>query len=252
MLTKTLRLAARVGSWQLPHLRAGWSRRRPRTDPAPALLPTGGFCSTNTQLTTTDASYNTNEWPVGSPDGNWIYFETIYQGHFEVYRMWPEGTHREDLTSAMSIVDGRDNFGPVLSGDGTKLAFASLGGDGGRVILADADGSNPVQVSPANQYSYMIDVNEDGTKVLFANNALGYKIQLWDGATSSVTTLTPSLGDSYVPQFTGERGGRGLLPQGRSERHVRRHLPRRPRRHRPHEPDGRRLGPGQLAALVLR
>lgn len=203
MLTKTLKVAASAaGTAAL--LATGLVAQATTGGPAPALLPTGGFCTTNTQLTTTDSSYNTNEWPVADPAGDWIYFETIYNGHFEVYRMWPDGTHREDLTSSMSIVDGRDNYGPVLSGDGTKLAFASLGGDGARVILADADGSNPVQISPTNQYSYMIDVNSDGTKVLFANNALGYKIQLWDGGTSSVTTLTPSLADSYMPQFTAD------------------------------------------------
>jgi Tol biopolymer transport system component len=206
VLNRTLRAIA-GGSLAVSLLVSGIVGQANTNGVTPALLPTGGFCSTNTQLTVTDSNYNTNEWPVASPDGDWIYFETIYQSHFEVYRMWPDGTHRQDLTSAMSIVDGRDNYGPTLSGDGTKLAFASLGGDGARVILADADGSNPVQISPSNQYAYMIDLNEDGTKAVFANNSLGYEIQLWDGGTSTVTTLTPSLTNSVVPQFTADETG---------------------------------------------
>lgn len=205
MLAKTFRVAFGVAITATA-LATGIVTHATTTAPA-SVLVTPPYCSATTQLTVTDSSYNTTEFPVASPDGTWIYFETVYAGHFEIYRMWPDGTHREDLTSAMSIVDGRDNYGPTLSGDGTKLAFASLGSDGARVILANADGSSPVQISPANQYSYMIDLNDDGTKAVFSNNALGYKIQLWDGGTSSVTTLTPSLTNSLVPQFTADETG---------------------------------------------
>lgn len=171
---------------------------------APAAWPPPGTCIALTQLTTTDANNNTNEWPTASPDGQWIYYETISQGHFEVYRMKTDGTQREDLTSALALVDGRDNYGPVLSGDGTKLAFASLGSDGARVILADADGSNAEQISPVGQYAYMIDLNHDGTKAVWANNSLGYQIQYWDGATDTVTTLTPDASIAIMPQFTAD------------------------------------------------
>jgi TolB protein len=91
-----------------------WGRLDLYTIPA-----TGGA---DTRLTDTAAP---DDGPEYSPDGNWIYFNSELNakvaGHAQIYRMKPDGTGIEQLTS-----DERVNWFPHLSRDGKWIVYISF------------------------------------------------------------------------------------------------------------------------------
>ncbi|WP_235886338.1 family 16 glycoside hydrolase [Paenibacillus cymbidii] len=116
--------------------------------------------------------------------------------------MHPDGSGDTNLTAGYSVNSGNSCYGLSLSVDGSKLIYSSHNGTYAKVVMANADGTSPVVVSTSGQYTYMASANSDGTEIVFSNNSLGYKIQLENVATQTITTLAPALTDTYVPQFT--------------------------------------------------
>jgi Tol biopolymer transport system component len=76
----------------------------------------------NTQLTNDRFPDDGSEY---SPDGEWIYFNSeradTGAGHAQLYRMRPDGSGIEQLTS-----DERVNWFPHVSPDGSKMVFISF------------------------------------------------------------------------------------------------------------------------------
>lgn len=58
-----------------------------------------------------------------SPDGQWIYFNSVRSGNMKIWRMHPDGSGQEQVTFGD---DSRDWF-PHLSPDGKWIAFVSFG-----------------------------------------------------------------------------------------------------------------------------
>ena len=63
-----------------------------------------------------------NVTPSWSPDGHWIYFEATDTSLYQIYRIHPDGTGRERVTSNVGIHER----GPALSRDGRQLAYVAV------------------------------------------------------------------------------------------------------------------------------
>ncbi|HRI22466.1 MAG TPA: DUF5050 domain-containing protein, partial [Panacibacter sp.] len=59
-----------------------------------------------------------------SPDGNYIYFNSVRSGSMQIWRMKPDGTGQEQLTN-----DGLNNWFPHISPDGKWIVFISFNKD---------------------------------------------------------------------------------------------------------------------------
>src|SRR5262249_4890089 len=59
-----------------------------------------------------------------TPDGKWIYFNSSRTGRMQIWRMRPDGTGQEQITS-----DDYNNWFPHISPDGKRIAIVSYGTD---------------------------------------------------------------------------------------------------------------------------
>ncbi len=70
------------------------------------------------------AAKGLDDGPEYSPDGKWIYFNSVRSGTMQIWRMRPDGSGPEQLTR-----DGFNNWFPHVSPDGRWIAFLSFGPD---------------------------------------------------------------------------------------------------------------------------
>lgn len=73
------------------------------------------------RLTTTEGLDDGSEF---TPDGEWIYFNSVRTGLMEIWRMRPDGSEQEQVTE-----DALNNWFPHISPDGTQIVFLSYGQD---------------------------------------------------------------------------------------------------------------------------
>jgi Tol biopolymer transport system component len=77
------------------------------------------------EIRLTDAK-GLDDGPEFSPDGNYVYFNSVRSGTMQIWRMKPDGRDLEPVTS-----DGYNNWFPHVSPDGRQIAFLSFGKDVG-------------------------------------------------------------------------------------------------------------------------
>ncbi len=65
-----------------------------------------------------------DDGPEYSPDGKYIYFNSVRSGRMQLWRMKPDGRDQEPVTN-----DEYNNWFPHLSPDGKRIAFLSYGND---------------------------------------------------------------------------------------------------------------------------
>jgi WD40-like Beta Propeller Repeat len=85
-----------------------------------------------------------------------------------------------------------DDFGPVFSRDGTKLAFLRSAIGGLEIVVANADGSAAHVVSPAVEGLDWLDWSPDGTRIAFLSQVpatAGHHINVVNDDGSALTTL---------------------------------------------------------------
>jgi len=68
---------------------------------------------------------NNDHGPDYTPDGQWIYFNSVRSGNMKIWRMHPDGTQQEQVSTGD---DSRDWF-PHVSPDGKWVAYISFGTD---------------------------------------------------------------------------------------------------------------------------
>ncbi len=74
-----------------------------------------------TRLTTSPGLDDGSEF---SPDGKYIYFNSVRSGSMQIWRMRPDGSHQQQITD-----DRFNNWFPHISPDGKWIAFLSYGQD---------------------------------------------------------------------------------------------------------------------------
>ena len=143
------------------------------------------------------------DYPTVSPDGKWVYFQSNATGRSQIYRCRPDGNDVVNLTEGDPLgKKWKDAFGYFLSTDGTRLLYTVHDGSTGRVVLANADGSEPRLIAPDLGYIYMAALSPTNDRVVFSGPARGYRLQLAALPDGNPLELTPDHTDCFVPQFT--------------------------------------------------
>ena len=151
------------------------------------------------------------DYPVASPDGAWVYFQSRTAGDSQIFRCKRDGAEVVSLTppdrltrllkpSGMFVV--KDSYGAVLCADGGRMVFTVHDGRSGRVVAADADGASPRLVAPQLGYIYMARLSPDSSRVVFSGPARGYRLLIAALPDGKPTELTPDHPDCFAPQFT--------------------------------------------------
>src|SRR5438552_14871525 len=108
--------------------------------PVVLIVTTGVICAQETpvplRLTPKRLTNITDSYPMLSPDGSKIVFESNRSGSAEIYVINTGGKGLVQLTSNKA-----SNHSPIWSPDGTKILFASEGDHQWDVYLMNADGS---------------------------------------------------------------------------------------------------------------
>ncbi len=122
-----------------------------------------------------------DDGPEVSPDGKWVYFNSVRSGQMQIWRMKPDGTGQERVTQDHQFNDWFPHFSP----DGKWIAIISYGLDIAPtdhpyyrhcyLRLMPADGSAPPKVI-AYVYGGQGTINvpswsPDGTHVAFVSNS---------------------------------------------------------------------------------
>ncbi|HEV3256791.1 MAG TPA: hypothetical protein VG013_07930, partial [Gemmataceae bacterium] len=143
------------------------------------------------------------DYPTGSPNGQWLYFQSNASGRSQVYRCRRDGSGVTNLTESAKLgKEWKDAFGYSLSADGTRLLYTAHNGSIGQVVLANADGSDPRFVAPGLGYTYMAALGPKNDRVVFSGPARGYRLLLVALPDGKAVELTPDHAQCFVPQFT--------------------------------------------------
>jgi Tol biopolymer transport system component len=143
------------------------------------------------------------DFPTPGPDGEWIFFQSNATGHTQIYRCRPDGSEVTNLTAGDRLgPEWKEAYGYALSRDGLRMLYTVHDGSSGRVVIAEADGSNPRFLAPRFGYTYMAAFSPNGDRVVFSGPARGYRLLTAALPDGEPVALTPDHPDSFVPQFT--------------------------------------------------
>jgi TolB protein len=120
-----------------------------------------------TQLTRTP-SFTGDFNPAWSPDGTWIWFDSDRVGVFnrEIYRMRPDGSGVQRMTTTEDVDDGA----PDVSPDGRKVVFISMRANGTQDLFTmnpDGTGVRPLGTPTADRDEVFPEWNATGTRVFY-------------------------------------------------------------------------------------
>lgn len=154
------------------------------------------------------------DFPMFSPDGRWIYFQSKSVGHSRIYRCRPDGGDVTMIADPSVIgPEWKEAYGYTLSRDDSQMLYVIHDGTSGRLVRAAADGARPQLVAPELGYLYMAAFDPAGTAIVCSGPARGYRLKLIRLADGSSADLTPKHPESFVPQF---------FPDGKSILFIRR------------------------------
>jgi Tol biopolymer transport system component len=140
-------------------------------------------------------------WPVFSPDGKKIAFQSAVTAFYDIYVMDNDGSNLRQLTTNPAH-DKEATWSP----DGTKIAFVSLRDGNWEIYVMNADGSNQHNITnDPNSEDIQPAWSRDGSTIAFTKvSHLTWHMMIWkmnpDG--SGQTQLTNSPGDYEVPSWS--------------------------------------------------
>jgi Tol biopolymer transport system component len=130
-------------------------------------------------------------WPLWSPDGSKIAFESTRDGDFEVYVMNTDGSGQVNVTNAPGTADAPDDWSP----DGSRIVITRGWGAEGEVFVVNADGSEPVNLTDSPGFDGAADWSPDGSKIAFTSDRSGtdeiYVMNPDGSDVAGLTTATP-------------------------------------------------------------
>ena len=105
-----------------------------------------------------------DSYPMFSPDGKKIAFESNRTGNFEIYTMNADGTNIKQLTSDTAF-DGT----PAWSPDGKHIVFASERDNDPEIYMMNADGSDQKRITNIKGDDSHPKFSSDGKKIIFCS-----------------------------------------------------------------------------------
>lgn len=116
----------------------------------------------------------------------------VYSRLWRDTNIWALDLDRPGSPPQLLIASTRDDYGPDYSPDGRKIAFASTRSGAGEIWMADADGSNPVQLTNVGgPHTSNPRWSPDGATILFDSRMAGAAhIYLLHPSTRQIRRLT--------------------------------------------------------------
>ena len=133
-----------------------------------------------------------------------------YYIHIEAYRSTTDYTlDVRSLSSASNIAtnltqNASDDWAPVWSPDGQRLAFASSRDGNTEVYVMDADGTNPTNLTQnADTDGWNIVWSPDGQRIAFTSERDGNtEVYVMDADGTDPTNLAQNAGDDWAPVWS--------------------------------------------------
>jgi len=161
--------------------------------PAETLTPAPIATTTSTSTPTPTAIPTPNPKPAAQL----IAFSSNEQGNWDLYRINLDGTGKTQIT-----FDASDERLPAWSPDGSKLVYQTQEGDALQIMMANWDGSNPIQLTNegSNQYASW---SPDGIRILFDSDRNGNRdIFQMDADGANQTALTSHPANEFSPAWS--------------------------------------------------
>ena len=99
----------------------------------------------------TDTTVGDNIFPLWSPDGKKIMFNSNRDGNVNLYVMNADGSDVTNVTAGKITLDNLEEDKPAWSPDGTQIIFSSEQNSNWDLYVMNVDGSNLVDLSNKSQ-----------------------------------------------------------------------------------------------------
>jgi Tol biopolymer transport system component/serine/threonine protein kinase len=169
-----------VGIWRIPALGGSpalikalksaaelvsWSTKRPVLyySSASNLFAVNIESGQTEQITNLDASHNAQNFSV-SPDEDRISYVDVVGGQFDIWILPRSGGSAARITN-----DAEQEKNPVWHPDGKRIIFSSVRDDIYQVFVGYLEGSKPIQITFAENDSFVSSVSADGQKILYSS-----------------------------------------------------------------------------------
>ncbi len=118
-----------------------------------------------------------NQYPVWSPDGTQIAFNSNRDGNYEIYLMNADGTNQRKITDHPS-----DDYDPTWSPDGKRIAFSSERNGGGfEIYIMNTDGTEVTQFTKTPGRNILAAWSPNGERLAYTGNRyLGWNVYVTD------------------------------------------------------------------------
>jgi Tol biopolymer transport system component len=141
--------------------------------------------------------------------------DLLYARHtgeaWHVFSLDPETGQKRELTN------GVRDYGSDWSPDGTKIVYDSETDGGYEIVIADADGSNPVSIAEGESPSW----SPDGTRIAYAGEDGSIWVVNADGSDPHAITAGAAAGGETVSFPSGYDANPSWSPDGRSIAYTR-------------------------------
>ncbi|WP_124748984.1 DUF5050 domain-containing protein [Alteromonas facilis] len=159
-----------------------------------------------------------NVWdssPAWSPDGNKIAFARTYRDHNDIVQneIWSMNADGSKKTQIKPLSGGA----PYFTADGKIVFHAQFNDKKSEISIANADGSNLIQLTQTEAEEWQPEVSPDGNEIAFISKREGnFEIYIMDIDGSNQTRLTNNAYYDSMPTWSPD-GSQIIFTSNRGE-----------------------------------